>query len=115
MAQRTFVLSNKVNMHNYKKFQKCLAVTFPETNKQNEWAEALLKIPLAAYFPLEQSKHFQRSVPKLLFWSIPKGLAVQINLVVQCGLVCNLVNEGWKKKKKKERIITLIHTYFSGA
>lgn len=57
MAQRTFVLSNKVNMHNYNKFQKCLAVTFVETNKQNEWAKALLKIPLAAYFPLQQSKH----------------------------------------------------------
>lgn len=54
MAQRTFVLSNKVNMHNYNKFQKCLAVTFAEINKQNEWAKALLKIPLAAYFPLQQ-------------------------------------------------------------
>lgn len=97
MAQRTFVLSNKVNMHNYSKFQKCLAVTLPETNKQSEWAKALLKIPLAAYFPLQQSKHFQRSFPKLLFWSIPKVLAVQINLVEQWGLVCDF-NEGRKKK-----------------
>lgn len=62
-------------MHSYNSKSAKQLLFQKQTNKRDEWAKALLKIPSAAYLHLQHSEHFLTVWSKMIILIHSKGIS----------------------------------------